>query len=51
VCVLLNVEPVFAKGPDGKYANSYWVAAIGPKVLGDPHLPHILVTFDRNKLT
>lgn len=30
---------------------SWWAAAIGKDVLGNPRLPEILVSFDRNKLT
>ena len=39
------------KNKKGEYKPSYWRAAISDKVLGDPNLPAILVSFDRNKLT
>jgi len=51
VCILLNVEPIPKKNKKGEYKPSYWRAAISEKVLGDPNLPAILVSFDRNKLT
>ena len=52
VCMLLDVEPVEAReGKDDKPVLSYWQAAIGPDVLGDPRLPEVLMSYDRNKLT
>ena len=51
VCILLEVEPITKKNKKGDYKPSYWRAAISDKVLGDPNLPQILVSFDRNKLT
>ncbi len=51
VCILLEVEPITKKNKKGEFKPSYWRAAISDKVLGDPNLPQILVSFDRNKLT
>lgn len=51
VCIMLEVEPIVKKNKKGEYKPSYWRAAISDKVLGDPNLPAILVSFDRNKLT
>jgi dynein heavy chain, axonemal len=51
VCILLGVEPQIKRNKRGEYKPSYWKAAISDKVLGDPNLPSILMTFDRNKLS
>jgi dynein heavy chain len=51
VCILLEVEPIVKKNKKNEWKPSYWRAATSEKVLGDPNLPQVLVTFDRNKLT
>ena len=48
VCLLLDVQPIVRKNSKGVYKPSYWAAAIGPDVLGNPQLPQILVTYDKN---
>jgi dynein heavy chain len=52
VCMLLGVPP--APGKDrstGKTVMSWWAAASGREVLGNPRLPDLLIGYDRNKLT
>lgn len=52
VCMLLGVPPAEKKSrKTGKLKLSYWQAAQGKAVLGNPRLPELLVEFDRNKLT
>lgn len=51
VCILLEVEPVLAPNDQGKFEPSYWKAALGPHVFGDPNLSGRLQTFDREALT
>ena len=52
VCMLLGVPPAEKKSKKtGKLKLSYWKAAQGKEVLGNPQLPALLVDFDRNKLT
>ena len=52
VCMLLEVEPAEKKSrKTGRLKLSYWQAALGKQVLGNPRLPELLVEFDRNKLT
>jgi dynein heavy chain, axonemal len=50
VCILLRVEPLSAITDKGTFEPSYWKAAIGPDVLGDPNLSQRLQTFDREAL-
>ena len=42
VCILIGVEPAPAKTKQGTYEPSYWKAAIGSEVFGDPNLPERL---------
>ena len=51
ICLLLKVQPIVKKNSKGVYKPSYWMAAIGPDVLGNPQLPQILVTYDKSQLT
>lgn len=51
ICILLDVEPIVKKNKKGVYKPSYWKAAIGPEVLGDPQLPIKLLRYDKEKLT
>lgn len=52
VCMLLGVLPVEKKSKKtGKIKESYWKAAQGRDLLGDPRLPERLVEFDQNKVT
>lgn len=52
VCMLLGVPPAEKKSKKtGKLKLSYWKAAQGQEVLGNPRLPEVLVEFDRNKVT
>jgi dynein heavy chain len=52
VCMLLDVPPAEKKSrKTGRLKLSYWQAAQGKHVLGNPRLPELLVEFDRNKLT
>lgn len=51
ICILLEVEPIVKRNSKGTYKPSYWKAAIGPEVLGNPSLPEVLVTYDKNRLT
>ena len=52
VCMLLGVPPAEKKSKKtGRVKLSYWKAAQGRDVLGDPTLPVKLVEFDRNKVT
>ena len=52
VCMLLNVKPEEKKSKKtGKMKLSYWKAAQGREVLGNPNFGDVLVEFDRNKLT
>ena len=51
ICILLEVEPIVKRNSKGTYKPSYWKAAIGPEVLGNPRLPEVLVTYDKNRLT
>jgi dynein heavy chain len=52
VCLLLDVPPAPKKcKKTGKPKLSYWQAALGREVLGNPRLPTLLIEFDRNKLT
>ena len=51
ICILLGVEPIVKKNSKGVYKPSYWKAAIGPDVLGDPRLPERLVNYDKSQLT
>lgn len=46
ICILLEVEPVVKRNSKGEYKPSYWKAAIGPDVLGNPKLPFILCKYD-----
>lgn len=39
------------KNSKGIYKPSYWMASIGPKLLGDPNLSDVLAKFDRSKVT
>ncbi len=48
ICILLSVEPIVKKNSKGVYKPSYWKAAIGPDVLGDPRLPERLVNYDKS---
>ena len=50
--MLLGVPPAEKKSKKtGKLKLSYWKAAQGKEVLGNPRLPEVLVEFDRNKVT
>jgi len=50
--MLLNVPPSEKRSrKTGRPKLSYWKAAQGPEVLGNPRFSEILVEFDRNKLT
>lgn len=51
ICIILEVEPIVKRSSKGVYKPSYWKAAIGPDVLGNPKLPEVLVTYDKNRLT
>lgn len=51
VCILLGVEPLPAQTPEGKFEPSYWRAAIGDQLFGDPMLPDKMLNFDRSILT
>ena len=52
VCMLLGVPPAEKRSKKtGRPKLSYWKAAQGPEVLGNPRLPGILRSFDRNKVT
>jgi len=52
VCMLLGVQPVEKKSKKtGKSKLSYWKAAQGKDLLGNPRLPELLVEFDQNKVT
>ena len=51
ICILLEVEPIVKRNSKGEYKPSYWKAAIGPDVLGNPRLPEILVSYNRDGLT
>lgn len=51
VCVLLKVEPIVKRNAKGEYKPSYWKAAIGPEVLGNPNLPEVLARYPRDQLT
>jgi hypothetical protein len=51
VCVLLKVEPIVKRNSKGEYKPSYWKAAIGPEVLGNPSLPEVLARYPRDQLT
>lgn len=51
ICILLEVEPIVKRNSKGEYKPSYWKAAIGPELLGNPRLPDLLVTYDKNRLT
>ena len=51
ICILLEVEPIVKRNSKGEYKPSYWKAAIGPEVLGNPRLPEVLVNYDKNRLT
>lgn len=51
ICILLEVEPIVKKTSKGTFKPSYWKAAIGPEVLGNPRLPEILVNYDKSRLT
>lgn len=51
ICILLEVEPIVKKTSKGQFKPSYWKAAIGPEVLGNPRLPEILVNYDKSRLT
>ena len=52
VCMLLGVVPAPEKDKaTGKMGLSWWAAAVGKEVLGDPRLPERLIGYDRNKLT
>ena len=51
VCILLEIDPIPKKNKKGEFKPSYWRAAISEKVLGNPNLPEVLVTFDRSRLT
>lgn len=48
ICILLGVEPIVKRKNNGEYKPSYWKAAIGPEVLGNPQLPEILASYDRS---
>ena len=51
-CMLLGVQPAPEKDRvTGKMVMSWWAAATGKEVLGNPRLPEMLMSFDRNKLT
>lgn len=50
--MLLGVPPAEKKSKKtGKLKLSYWKAAQGKHILGNPRLPEVLVEFDRNKVT
>ena len=50
--MLLGVLPVEKKSKKtGKTKMSYWKAAQGRDLLGNPRLPELLVEFDQNKVT
>lgn len=51
ICILLEVEPIVKRNSKGEYKPSYWKAAIGQEVLGNPRLPELLVNYDRSRLT
>ena len=51
ICILLDVEPIVKKNKKGEYKPSYWKAAIGPDVLGDPLLTMKLLKYDKSLLT
>lgn len=46
-CILMKVEPVEAVTEKGTYEPSYWAAAIGLNLLGDPTLPERLAEYDK----
>ena len=51
ICLLLDVKPIVKKNSKGVFKPSYWMAAIGPDVLGNPDLPRILASYDKGQLT
>jgi dynein heavy chain len=51
ICLLLDVKPIVKKNRKGVFKPSYWMAAIGPDVLGNPDLPRILASYDKGQLT
>jgi len=51
ICIVLEVEPIVKQRSNGQYKPSYWKAAIGPDVLGNPRLPEILLNYDKSRLT
>mmetsp|Transcript_42647 Transcript_42647/g.65401 ORF Transcript_42647/g.65401 Transcript_42647/m.65401 type:complete len:161 (-) Transcript_42647:4335-4817(-) len=52
VCLFLGVPPVEKKSKKtGKIKKSFWKAALGREILGNPRLPQALIEFDRNKVT
>ena len=51
VCILLGVEPIVKRNSKGEYKPSFWKAAIGPEVLGDPNLAERLASYERSQLT
>ena len=52
VCMILGVEPEEKKSKKtGKMKMSYWKAAQGRHIMGNPNFGEVLVEFDRNKLT
>ena len=52
VCIFLSVEPIEAYSEElGRVESSYWHAAIGTQVLGNPNLMDDLLKLDKNKIT
>lgn len=54
LCIVLEIEPVMKQSKkDGivVYHQSYWDAALTPKLLNNPNLTQQLIDFDRTKVT
>jgi dynein heavy chain len=52
VCMIFGVQPQYKLSKKtGKPKLSYWQAAQGSAVLGDPMLPDKLLKFNRNAVT
>lgn len=52
MCIFLGVPPADKiSRKTKKPKKSYWRAAQGPQVLGNVHLPRLMVEFDRNKIS
>ena len=51
ICTLFEVEPIVKRTKKGIYKPSYWKAAQGPEVLGDPKLIERLAEFNTQSIS